>query len=240
VAVIAAAVCLAVHVTLARVLCAVPLCLLCPGYAVTAALFAHGGLETPFRVMLALGMSLVTLVLGGVLLNTTGGIYEVSWVVLLLVVIAVASAVAVQRRSPRGEVALPSWRPTRRQVINGGVLAVALVIAVGAVTASRIPLGAPNSVGYETLSIAPLRHDAGVRLEVASARQHTASYELRIYVAQQLVTARRLELAPGDTTAVAVRLPRSSAARTVNASVVLLGGHWTPRRVNLTLPAASA
>jgi hypothetical protein len=238
-AVVCAVVCLAVHVSLVRVLFAVPLCLICPGYAVTAALFARSSIETPARLMLALGLSLVTLVLGGVVLNSAGGIYEVSWIVLLLLVVGISSAVAIQRRDARGAVALPHWRPGRRQLINGAVLLLALAIAVGAIVASRVPLGAPNSVGYETLSIVSLAGRSGVHLEVSSARQHTASYRLRVYVGARLVNSQTLRLKPGDSASVTLKLSRAPTPRTVDASVVMLGGHWTPRRVELELPAAS-
>ncbi len=237
-----AAVCVLVHVPLIRVCCAIPLCLLFPGYTVSAAVFAKSSLELPAKLMLVLGLSLVTLVIGGLLLNSApGGLRTSSWVVALLAVIIVASAVAVRRRGERPVATrfptVSTWRPGRSQVINASVLALALIIAVGAVIASRIPLGAPNTVGYETLTLVPLSHDRGVRLEVLSARQHTESYRLTVDVSLTQLPSRTLRLRPGQSFSLTVPLPPSPVPRDVRASVVMLGGHFTPRQVHLQLPA---
>jgi predicted anti-sigma-YlaC factor YlaD len=84
----------------------------------------------------------------------------------------------------------------------------------------------------------PLDRDLGVRLKVTSARQQTTAYRLKVYGVSRQVRQVTLRLEPGGAYSLAVRLPRSAVARSISASVVMLGGHWTPRQVRLQLPAA--
>ena len=77
---VCAALALAVPVAPVRILAAVPLCLVLPGYALTAAIFARREISGLQYSLLALALSLSTLVLGSLVLDLSpGGIRSGTW-----------------------------------------------------------------------------------------------------------------------------------------------------------------
>ncbi|HEX6228423.1 MAG TPA: DUF1616 domain-containing protein, partial [Solirubrobacterales bacterium] len=84
-----------------RLIGALPLTLALPGYAIVAVTFARRPLGQAHVLLLSLALSLITLALGGLVLNySPGGIRSVSWAVLLFVIVLAASRGAAIRRPP--------------------------------------------------------------------------------------------------------------------------------------------
>src|SRR5262249_13936171 len=111
-----------------RVAFAVPLALFLPGYAIAAASFARRPLVGPPLLLLSIAFSFCVLALGALPLNyVPGGVQELSWALLLLLVILNGCRLAALRRpAPRARRARPaSWRPRRAEalLIGGGALA---------------------------------------------------------------------------------------------------------------------
>ena len=95
-------------------LAAAPLCLVLPGYAITSAAFGPRPLTRGRFAVLTLGMSLIALVLCALLLNyVPGGIRDLSWAIVLTVVVIAASRLAAIERKSKGP-AFAAGRPLRR------------------------------------------------------------------------------------------------------------------------------
>ena len=100
-----------------RLIGALPLTLVLPGYAIVALTFARRPLGWPHLFVLSLGISLMVLTLGALVLNYgPGGIQSVTWAILLFVVVLAASRGAALRRPPaaRRPSAIQDRRPGRR------------------------------------------------------------------------------------------------------------------------------
>jgi uncharacterized membrane protein len=222
-AVACAAVALAAHLTAVRAVAAVPLCLVLPGYALTAAFFARTRLELRSIVMLTLALSLTTLILGSLLLNfTPWGLRAGTWAALLLAVVLGGCTVAGLRREPRAKapgtaarVRLPRPRVRARDV---ALLTLAAMIAAGAMVVSRIPLSAPNAVGYTAMWMLPGHSGSGSDLEIGiqSAEQQPTSYRLVVEMGARS-TESSFVLTPGGRTEVPVPLDPRPVAGTVVA-----------------------
>ena len=236
---------LVVHVVAVRAILAVPLCLLLPGYVWTVAIFGRLQRERAATLMLVCALSLVALVLGGLLLNETPwGIRAGTWAALLLLLIAGGAAVAWHRRevaSEDGEVvraagALPRTLPLRSADLVG--LVIVAVVAIGALAASRLPLGAVHANGYESLALRATDHNRAVDVELLSARQHTTSYSLAVTVGTTLITRRTVRLGPGAGVALRVLVGSSARTRMVAASAVMAGAGHLTRSVDIALGAS--
>jgi len=82
-----------------RLLLGLPLVLVLPGYALTAALFPHRALGGADRALFTLGLSLSTAILCGFVLNRTPwGLRPESWAVILSTAVLGSSLIAFARR----------------------------------------------------------------------------------------------------------------------------------------------
>jgi hypothetical protein len=210
---VCAALALAVHLTAIRAIAAVPLCLVLPGYALTAAFFARRRLEPGSTVMLTLALSLTTLILGALVLNLIPGALRAGpWAALLLVAVLGGCLVADRRRPalvlqpgrPRRGAAGRRWR-----ALDAVLLGAAALIAAGAFVVSRIPLSAPSAVGYTALWMLPDRTVQGpvVNIGVQSSEQVRWGYRLIVQIGSVSLADRRFSLAPDGRIAVRVAVP---------------------------------
>jgi len=88
---------------------ALPLVLLLPGYAITAALFPKGAIGVSERLLLSLGLSICVTALGGVILNwTPWGLQPASWAVLLGGITLCASLIALRHRNEQAALLIVS------------------------------------------------------------------------------------------------------------------------------------
>lgn len=242
---VCAAVALAVPVTPVRALAAVPLCLVLPGYALTAAIFARREISGLQYSLLTLALSLSTLVLGSLVLDLSpGGIRSGTWTVLLLVVTMVASAVALRRR----RLTTGAWHPhlgnRRLRPSDVVLLIIAGVIAAGALTISRLPLKASNALGFTQMWMvssgapqAPVLH-----IGVTSAEKADATYRLVLVgpSGRARVINPQLRLSPGGSYTVDVKLSGTRSKQTiVKAKLYKADSNAVYRRVSAVLPAST-
>jgi hypothetical protein len=229
---------LVLRITALRVIFALPLCLLLPGFLIREALFGELQLEPGSRLMLIPALSFIALILSSLLINEfPGGIQAGTWVGWLLFIEILAALVAARRRGAQtGHRPTGMYRQIRLRRVDGLVLGLAILIAVGAYVASRLPLSAKNVVGYETLTLLP-KSDSAVTLTARSGREHTYRYVLNLDVGSRRILSRSLSLAPGADYATSIGLGTSTAQRTVSATLQIIGASSPERQVDLSLPA---
>ena len=186
---------------LLELLVALPLILFLPGYAITAATFAHGRIPFAHMVVLSLGLSLATLALGGLVLNYLPGGIRAGWWALLLFAVVLAACRAAALRRPR------RWQPPERPALprpnlaqaglaTGGALAI-----IAALVLTFVPLGASGTVGYTEMWIKPLQGDqSGVEIGVGSGEHEDVPYRLFVKFGDgEPPQGRKFTLAPGET-----------------------------------------
>jgi uncharacterized membrane protein len=201
-----------------RLAAAVPLSLLLPGYAITAAAFGRRQLQRPQLLLLSVGMSLATLAIGGLVLNyVPGGLRAASWAGLLLLVVLGGCTIAALRRPRPANRDLPGLRPQVQPVDGTHVLGTALagvaaVLAVGmALAISWTPVPAKNAVGYTRLWMLPSggATRAPMRIGVDSEEQHPVAYKLEVQVGRRHTPfSSRLVLRPGQGRVLQLRVRR--------------------------------
>jgi uncharacterized membrane protein len=195
-----------------RAVAAVPLALLLPGYAVTAAAFGPRPLDRARLALLTVAMSMAVLVLSTLVLNyVPGGIRDVSWALILVVVtVACCRGAAIRRHGAewtppeRARLALP--RPLEAVLVAGGLLA---AVAALVVAATVFPAG--DAVGYTRLWMLSSPGGSSVRVGVGNEQQGRATYRLLVRREGRTVLARSLTLEPGEERALRVALPPSAA-----------------------------
>jgi uncharacterized membrane protein len=223
-ALLCAAVVILVPLTAVRAAFATPLCLVLPGYALAAACFSPGRVSGPQRAMVVLALSLATLALGSLLLNALpGGLRLGSWTILVVAVVLVGCAVAAARRhrlilpvgvpaTGAGGGAAPRLRGLGSKRAQSDLLLVifAALIASSALLLSRIPLPAPNAIGYTQLWMFAddSGHTPAVRIGVRSAEKRRTSYRLALTIGTSApaVVEPHLTLAPGQSSQIKVPL----------------------------------
>jgi uncharacterized membrane protein len=228
-----------------RLLAALPLAFVLPGYAILAAAFGPRRLESTHSIMLSLGCSLAVLCLGGLILNyVPGGIQTASWAILLAVVVVAACAVGALRR--RREDPAEGEPPVRRRLrprpidVVCGVVVVALT--VGAIGLANTPLPAGKAGGFTSLWILPTgAGEKAVQLGVSSSEGGQRRYVLEIQVGEgQPKTVARLALRPGDERAFTVPVDVSRGESTLVSGLLYRQSNpITPlRKVRIWLPPA--
>lgn len=183
-----------VPVTAIRVVASVPLALVLPGYAISAAAFARSRPGGAQRLVLAIGTSLLLLPLAALLINIIpSGLTTAAWAIFLAFVILYACAVAAVRR-PSAPPAAPRRRP-RLRPRDAILLWVAALIVAGAVVLAETPLPAKHAEGYAALWMIPSGRDgSAVEVGVLSDQQKETDYTLQVSQDGGSTTSRRLQL----------------------------------------------
>lgn len=192
-----------------RILFTLPLVLVLPGYALSAALFAKRKMEFPEKLAFSLGLSLAVGVLGGLVLNLTPwGLQTGSWVVLLGGFTIGAACVAMLRR--RQDQAIPMVRPAlgvRQGLLFGLALAVVgAALAVALLGALRQP-----TQGFTQLWILPGEgaDQDTVQLGVRNMETSEVSYRVELRIGEKVVGDWALvELQPGEEWKIEFVLPQ--------------------------------
>lgn len=206
-----------------RVIFAVPLTLILPGYALAAAAFGSRLPARPERLPLALGISLACLALSSLLLNfAPGGIDGLSWTLLLVLVVLLSCRVAARRRgrARREPPFLLKLKPSRATAILGiGTLAtVAVALALAQATFDD-----DRASGFTQLWIAPAKSpDESAQIGITSEQQQTRGYRLVVEIeghARPLVE--RFELGPSSTRLITIPSGPSASPAAVEAKLYL-------------------
>lgn len=243
VAVVAAVLCAILAVALpwevARLVAALPLALLLPGYAIAAATFGKRPIGGAQQLMLSLAGSIAVLALGGVLLNyLPGGLRTLSWAILLVVVVLAASRGAALRRQAAagGELRPTGPRPRAVDVACGGL---ALAVVVAALILAYTPLSAGGAQGYTALWMLPAEGSGTVRVGVASSEHDAKDYLLEVR-AEGSPKTYRFRLDPGSERVFAPQLQLPAAGTTQVVASLYQQDHpgQVYRRVTSWLPAS--
>jgi hypothetical protein len=221
-----------------RLVFALPMVFVLPGYGLVAAAFGRQMPEPVQRAALTLGLSLAVSILGALALNLTSGLTTGSWIVLIFVVVGATCAVAVERRRPDRQLfAKPEHAPSKWRVrpYEVWLILLALAITVSALVFASTPLPAKNVQGYTSLSMLPdPPRTTQVVLQVKSAELGDTAYSLELRYDSQLVyAAPRIVLQPGQrwrrAVVVAPSLPQNPTA--VEATLLRLGSGTSPYRM---------
>lgn len=203
-ALVAAVAALLPSATPLRMLLALPLALVLPGYALSMALLP-GRIGSPERLTLTVGLSLAAASLGGLALNwTPWGLRTVSWAALLAAITVSAAVGAYMRRSAPRVAVPPSFSLRRRDALlgAGATLVVVAAFAVARSSAARQP------VGFTQLWLLPGAPGTGtVRLGVDSRELTPVTYRLTLEQGGTVKQWPAITLAPGAAWQRSVTLP---------------------------------
>ncbi|MGN6200954.1 MAG: DUF1616 domain-containing protein [Solirubrobacterales bacterium] len=194
----------------ARVIFAVPLTLIFPGYAIVAAAFASRPLAWPERIPLTLGISLACLALSSLVLNyTPGGIRGLPWVLLLVLIVFFCCRGAAKRRGRgsrrRGRTpdqeADPLPRPGRPRPVTALLAVAALAMVAAALILAQATFDNNKAAGYTQLWVTPPKPtDTSAQIGVTSEQQTTRGYRLVVEVeGEDSPLVQTFELAPSET-----------------------------------------
>lgn len=193
-----------------RIFFALPLVLVLPGYALTAALFPGKSLSLAERTLFSLGLSLALAALGGLALHwAPTGLRASSWAALLGNTTLLCSLVALVRR-----VRLPTQPAQLGVVLTQGqalALGMAAVIACGALLVAHDGALNRRDPGFTQLWVVPDEATAGqaVRLGVANREAGTVRYRLQLQSGSEVVsTWPTIVLGPNQQWQEVVALPR--------------------------------
>jgi hypothetical protein len=197
----------AVDQTAARVVPAILLALVAPGYALSVALLpeSRDGFE---RCLLALGLSLCVIVLGGLILDLTPwGLTSRSWGISLAAFTLAACALAKRRRSAVAPAATPDEKSQessppapRRRVPTKASIGVAAVAAMvlGAVLIARLPSSSAHVRGFTALWAVPVSEtNSSFSIGIRSDELRTTSYRVVARAGPSVVFRRHVTLRPG-------------------------------------------
>jgi Protein of unknown function (DUF1616) len=226
-----------------RVLFALPLVLVLPGFALASALF-----PTPLRwierLMVALALSISVCIIGGLVLNWTV-MTRVAWTVFLVATTVAAAFFAQWRANRRNERApgLMAWPRAAHIPIRAALLALcSLGLAAGAVGLARSALPAKGVDGYTTLWLVPAKNPGTIEIGVLSSELRTTSYSLELRAGGERLITRPLTLKTGQEWVATVDVSSSIpvSRRSFEALLYRSSEPQTPyRRVTAVFPGAT-
>jgi uncharacterized membrane protein len=193
---------LAPALPLLGLLCALPLVLFLPGYALSAALFPRRFFGPPERLLLSLGLSLIIVALSGLVLHWLGWSLQAgTWAIVLSGLTVCASAIAWWRRKRNQSADDPPpklhFNLSRRDSV---LLGLALLVVVAAIGLARMPTPPKGVTGYTLLWMIPAGNGNAndYRLGVNSMEFSPASYRLQVLLDGQVIREwPEIQLAPG-------------------------------------------
>jgi uncharacterized membrane protein len=231
VAITIVAVALAFTVTPNRVLGRIwtlPLVLLLPGYALTAAMFPRGSLGLPSRLVFSLGLSLVIVILGGLALNWTPfGLHASSWSVLLGGITLCACVVTLVRRrgqsvtsSVQRRVSIPGFTVRQALLLALAAIVVCAAIVVSSIGAAQQPY--PGFTQFWMLPIGGANPPNAVRLGVSNMQSTAMKSSLTVSEDGKVVKVwPAIDLKPNEKWEVTLLLPQTHHAAAAKVEALL-------------------
>lgn len=174
-----------------RLLLGLPLALLLPGYALTAALFPHSTLPGADRALYTLGLNLCATILSGFALHASPwGLVPAGWAVILAWVTLAGCVVAFARRQllpAPAEAATPAVSGEQKSAYGlslgqGLLFGLALLVVVGAVGLARAEAQQRPAADVLQLWMLPDTRDdvAAVRVGVTSVGPAAGVFRLQV------------------------------------------------------------
>ena len=193
-----------------RLLIALPLVLVLPGYAVTAAVFPRRWLGVPETIVFSLGLSLALLALAGLALSLTPwGMGTIPWCIFLGIMALAAAGLARRDLLTVARRGRAITLPAARTVLP---FAAAALIVLAALRIAIVGEAQQPQAGFTQLWVLPASPGAGnataVRLGITSKEPVTRHYILQL-AAGGHITRRwsDLAVAPGQTWQATVPMP---------------------------------
>ena len=219
-----------------RVIPALVLVLVAPGYALREALLPRPDAHAAERVLLTLGLSVAAAAFGGLVLNLTPwGLGPTPWAALLGGLTLAASAVAFARR--RGQPAVsPVRRPGWLRLRDGLMFVLAALLVVVALREAQTEAIRQQSVGFTQLWVLPAGQAdrAAVQLGVMSQEPALTRYRLRLEVDGRLVREwQSIALRPSEQWQQTIALPAGRGSEKVEALLYRLDAPETTYRLSL-------
>jgi uncharacterized membrane protein len=191
-----------------RLLLGLPLAVLLPGYALTAALFPHPTLPGTDRALYTLGLSLCALILSGFALNALPwGLVPKSWAVILAELTLGGCVVAFARRHlllAMPETLPPATKDEQRAAYGlslgqGLLVGLALIVVVGAIALAHTGAQKRPAADVLQLWMLPEGDATGVRIGINSVGPAEGEFRLQLrrdgYLIHEWPT---ISLKPGD------------------------------------------
>lgn len=202
--------------TAVRVFFGLPLVLLCPGYALMAALFPGRSLGWPERALFSFGLSLAVAILGTVALTwSLWGLQTGVWAGLFFGVTLAASLVGARRRAAQEPVRAGRPQP-RLRIEHWALMGLAGLVTVAAVAVARMPGPVTGVLGYTVLWMTPDVAPSGVpnvrsvHLGINSSELVSTRYRLQLTLDGQLILDEHdINLMPGESWERQIELPQS-------------------------------
>lgn len=214
-----------------RTIVALPLVLICPGYALSCALFPPRFISRDERAIYTVVFSIVGIVLSGLLLQIVFPLDRVAWLILLLLLTWGGAAVGISRR-PTGGSKPRLTLPRVPIVLTVGALAAAALAAAALAIGSAGEDRQFDSAHFTSLWIVPKTVGSNADELTVGVENHegkSLDYRLLISSGTRLESHRRLTLAPGETWTGNFSAPPSPFIRRIFAS--LYQGQTLYRRV---------
>ncbi len=201
-----------------RVISALPLVLILPGYALTAAFFPARSLDIPEYVLFSLGLSLAVTAVAGLALHMLGlSLQANTWAITLTAITVVACLIGMWRRR-RPVAATPARVPVRPGLREALFFGLAIVVIGAALYLTRLPTPPTNVSGYTQLWLIPASdgNPSSLRVGVDSKEFATTSYRLQVTVNGRVVNEwPDLQLAPGGSWQFPIELQANQPAFTL-------------------------
>ena len=186
--------------SIVRLICALPLVLFLPGYAITTALFPPRSLGFPERLLFSLGLSVSVTALTGLALNLTPwGLQTNTWAITLAAIVLLAGTIAWRRRQDTASTAAPIDLKFKLRLRDGLLLGLAILVMGAAIGLTRLPVSPNGIAGYTSLWLIPANPGTNdFRLGLNSSELAATRYRLQVSVGDQVVQAwPELSLKPG-------------------------------------------
>jgi uncharacterized membrane protein len=200
---------------------ALPLLFVLPGYTLIEALFHQKLLNSTYRLVLSLGLSLTLAILGGLMLNVLpGGLQSLSWAVFLglLTTVFALFAAYLRRRVQGREVQVQGARPQRQRLglnISAYLVGLAITVAILSVLYAVSGVEQQPHPGFTQLWMLPDAQTGtsnAVRLGVRNFEATGVTYRVTITMNGKLVrTWSSVVLKPEQTWNQVVLIPSSGA-----------------------------
>ena len=189
--------------SIVRLMCALPLVLFLPGYAIAAALFPPRSLGVPERLLFSLGLSVIATALTGLALNVTPwGLQTNTWAIALAAIVLLAGIIAWRRRGQDATITtVPVDTRFKLRLRDGLLLVLALLVTGTAIGLTRLPVTPDGVTGYTSLWMIPTNpgNSNDFRLGLNSSEFTETRYRLQVSVGEQVVQAwPELSLKPGE------------------------------------------
>ncbi len=229
---------------------ALPLVFVLPGYTLTEALFHKRSLDTIYRILLSLGLSLAIDISGGILLNAFPiGLRTISWAALLALLTGLFALLVVylRRRTLIREMREKQAHGIRFSSHEYILCALAMAVVIFAVAFSAVSVTNEPHAGFTQLWMLPqdqANNNCEVRLGVRSYELTSITYRVQMTVnGVQVNTWPSVVLAPRQEWDRLVTLRLNPTVTTTDAHVEVRLYHASSpgaayQKVNLTMHIA--